>query len=132
MPSTILRLRAGEGSRFRTGSRGTDTQVPWVAGCVSVMGLHVLHRLDRRNPLSEALDRGFSRSCQRGKAVVRAVAEAIDRTQEGSAYSYVMGGIGGARRIAVVRLLDVGCSGRLVTVGRGAATLRPWRLRAGF
>ena len=96
------------------------------------MGLQVLHRLDRRNPLSEALGRGFSRPCQRGKAAVRAVAEAIDRAQEGSAYSYVMGGIGGARRIAVVRLLVVGCSGRLVTVGRGAATLRPWRLRAGF
>ena len=132
MPSPILRLRACEGSRFRTGSRGTDTQAPWVAGCVSVMGLRVLHRLDRRNPLSEALDRGFRRLCQRGKAVVRAVAEAIDRAQEGSAYGYMMGGIGGARRIAVVRLLDAGCSGSLVTVGRGAATLRPWRLRAGF
>ena len=83
------------------------------------MGLQALHLLDRRNPLSETLDRDFSRSCQRGKAVVRAVAETIDRAQEGTAYSYVMGGIGGARRIAVVRLLAVGCNGRLVR--------RPWR-----
>ena len=66
------------------------------------MGLQALHPLGRRNPLPGALDRGFSRSCQGGKAVVRAVAETIDRAQEGTAYSYVMGGIGGARRIAVV------------------------------
>ena len=104
MPSPILRLRAGEGFRFRTGCRGTDTHVPWVAGCAPVMGLGVLHRLDRRKPLSEALDRGFSRSCQRGKAVVRAVAEAIDRAQEGSDYGSVLGGIGGARRIAAALL----------------------------
>ena len=96
------------------------------------MGLGVLHRLDRRKPLTEALDRGFRRLCQRGKAVVRAVAEAIDRAQEGSAYGYMMGGIGGARRIAAARLLAVGYNGRLVSVGRGATTLRPWRLRAGF
>ena len=96
------------------------------------MGLQVLHRLDRRNPLSEALGRGFSLPCQRGVAVVRAVAEAIGRAQEGLVYSYMMGGIGGARRIAVVRLLAAGYCGRLVTVGRGAATVRPWRLRAGF
>ena len=96
------------------------------------MGLQVLHRLDRRNPLSEALGRGFRLPCQRGMAVVRAVAEAIGRAQEGLVYSYMMGGIGGARQIAVVRLLAAGFRGRLVTVGRGATTVKPWRLRAGF
>ena len=96
------------------------------------MGLLVLHRLDRRDPLAKALSCDSSRPCQGGKEAVRNVAEAIDRAQEGSAYGYMMGGIGGARRIAVVRLLAVGYNGRLVSVGRGATTLRPWRLRAGF
>ena len=72
------------------------------------MGLQALHRLGRRKPLSEALGRGFGLPCQRGKAVVRAVAEANARAQEGLVFSSKMGGIGGARRIAVVRLLAAG------------------------
>ena len=42
------------------------------------MGLQVLHRLGRRDPLAETLNCGSSRPCQGGRERVRFVAEAID------------------------------------------------------